>query len=68
MHMVRDTADTETFAIHIAGHRGKVGVKRGTDDRIENGRAVFRAEDDMRQEIGQGLGHGAARWGGLSAL
>ena len=52
MHMVRHTADAETFTTHVAGHRGEVGVKRGTHGGIEHRGAVFRAEDDVRQEKG----------------
>ena len=52
MHMIRDAADAGTFAIDVAGDRREIGVKRGTHGGIKNRRAVFRAEDDVRQEIG----------------
>ena len=68
MNMVRHAADVETFAIHIAGHRREIGVKRGSHRGIEHGIAVFGAKDDVRQEIGERLRHGVMRWGGPSAL
>ena len=51
MHMVRHTADPETFAIHISGDRREIGVEGGTHGGIKHGGAVFRGEDDVRQEI-----------------
>ena len=68
MHMIRHAPDAETFAIHVASDGREIGVKRGTHRGIEHGSAVFGAEDDVRQEIGERLGHGAVRWVGLSAL
>ena len=68
MHMIRHTSDAETFAIHIAGDRREIGVKGGAHRDIEHRSAVFRAKDDVCQEIRERLWHGAARWVGLSAL
>jgi hypothetical protein len=65
MHMVGHAADAEAFAIHVAGDRG---VQRGPHGGIEHRSAVLGAKDDMRQEIGERLRHGAVRWVGPSAL
>ena len=50
MHMIGDTPDTVAFAIRVARDRGEVGVERGTNRGIKNGRAVFGAEDDVNEE------------------
>ena len=51
MNMVRHAADSEAFAIHIACDRREIGVEGGTHGGIKHGGAVFRGEDDVRQEI-----------------
>lgn len=68
MNMVGHAADAEAFTIHIAGDRCEIGVQRRAHRDIEHGSPVFGAKDDVRQEIGERLGHSVAEWVGLSAL
>ena len=48
--MIRDAADTVTFAISVSGDRSEISMERGTDGGIEDGRAVFGAKDNVDEE------------------
>ncbi len=48
--MIRDTTGAVAFATGVAGDRGEVGVERGTNGGVEDGCAVFGAEDDVDEE------------------
>jgi hypothetical protein len=57
VNVVRDTSNPITFAFGVAGDRSKIGVERGTYGSIEDGHAVFCAEDYMDQNKRERLWH-----------
>lgn len=57
MDMVRNSANTETFAFGITGNRGEICVKGRTHFRINERPAIFCAENQMNQNKGERLGH-----------
>ena len=58
MNMILDTANAVSLAIQITDQGGDIGMKPRFDLFIDSGRSVFRAEDDMSQNMSKGLRHG----------
>ncbi len=57
MHMIRHATGPVTFATGIARDCGQVGVEFGTRLGIEQGAAVFRAENDVNNNKAKRLWH-----------
>ena len=58
MDVVRNPSCAIAFTVSIPGHRGKIRVKLRPHRRIKNWGTFFRTEDDVDEEIGEGLRHG----------
>jgi hypothetical protein len=65
MDVVGGSAGTVAFASRVADERGEVCVERGADGFAEERLAVFRGEDYVDEEEGQGLRHGGDYRSGL---
>ena len=50
MNVIRDASYAIAFTFGVASDGGKIGVKRGTHRSVENGCAVFCAEDHMDKD------------------
>lgn len=56
--VVLHPADAQRWAAGRFEHRREIGVQLRLDFRREDAFTVFRAEDEVGQEAGEGLGHG----------
>jgi hypothetical protein len=61
MDVISHTSRAKTFAAGIACDNGKIGVKRGSHQLIQDRRSVFGAKDDMHENTGERLRHDGAR-------
>ena len=57
MNMISDRICRKRRRIVIFQNADDVGVKLGTDFIAQPGSSLFRAEDEMNQNVGQGLRH-----------
>ena len=55
--VVSHAADAITIAAGVPGYGREIGVERWTDGDVKGGCSVFGAEDDVNEEVGEGLGH-----------
>ena len=58
MYVIGDASGAEAFAAGVTGYGSEIGVKIRENCGGENRRAIFGAEDDVNEEIGEGLRHG----------
>jgi len=56
--MVGDAANTKGGALVVAQNHGQIGVQRRANFADEQGLAVFDAENEMHDYLGEGLRHG----------
>jgi len=56
--MIRDATYTLDLGAVFAPNGGKVGMEAGTKVPIDGRFAVFRAEDDVDDDLAEGLRHG----------
>ncbi len=58
VNVIADSASTETFAFVVANDCGKVGVETQTYVVVlQIGSTILRTEDDMDEDVGEGLRH-----------
>ena len=55
--MIGNATDAEAFASGVASDGSEIGVNIRANCGCENRRAIFRAENDVDEEIGEGLRH-----------
>ncbi len=57
MDVVRNAPGTIAFAVRVTRHSSEIGVERRAHGGVEHRFAIFRAEDHMHKEKGEGLRH-----------
>ena len=65
MHMIGNSAYSETLAIQFAGRSGQICVEGGKNAVVDQWSTMFRAEDDMHQVEAQRLRHRGNYMSGL---
>jgi hypothetical protein len=57
MNVIGHTIRSKGLATQIAADRCEVGVHARTDSRIEPRLSIFGTEDDVKDDVTEGLGH-----------